>query len=369
MLLFGRYKNILIARKTFALDLEFYNNMYYNSASMARKKQTWQVPTKFLNGKTVLITGGTGTFGRAFIKRLFGIPGVTKIIVFSRDELKQSQMAAEFADKRLRFFIGDVRDPDRLKRAFEGVDIVVHAAALKRVDAIEYNPFEAVQTNIIGSKNVIDAALDRRVSKVLFISSDKAVEPINLYGATKMAAEKLFIAANSYVGDSNTSLSVVRYGNVVGSRGSFVELIEQQKECGTITVTDAQMTRFWIRIDQVIDIVLETLALMRGGEVFVPKMKNIPIVDIVKLLAPACKLQIIGIRPGEKLHEILLTTHEIRRVRELPRMFAIHNRGSVDWLLRYRAVPHSFQYTSNNKKFLLSQKEARELFTPKSWAK
>lgn len=331
---------------------------------MARKKQAWQAPTDFLSGKTVLITGGTGTFGRAFVKRLFEIPDVVKIIVFSRDELKQSQMAAEFTDKRLRFFIGDVRDPERLRRAFEGVNVVVHAAALKRIDSIEYNPFEAVQTNIIGSKNVIDAALDRKVSKVLFISSDKAVEPVNLYGATKMAAEKLFIAANSYVGDSNTCLSVVRYGNVVGSRGSFVELIGRQKEDGTITVTDKQMTRFWIRIDQVIDVVLETLALMRGGEVFVPKMKCMPIVDIVKLLAPSCKVKVVGMRPGEKLHEILLTAYEIKRVRELPRMFAIHNRGNVDWLSRYRAVLDSFRYTSDNKKFLLSQKEARELFTP-----
>lgn len=331
---------------------------------MAHKKRAWRAPTNFLDGKTVLITGGTGTFGRAFVRRLLEVPDVVKIIVFSRDELKQSQMAAEFTDERLRFFIGDVRDLERLKRAFEGVDIIVHAAALKRVESIEYNPFEAVQTNIIGSKNVIDAALDRKVSKVLFISSDKAVEPINLYGATKMAAEKLFIAANSYVGDNNTRLSVVRYGNVVGSRGSFVELIERQKESGVVTVTDKQMTRFWIRIDRVIDIVFEALTLMRGGEVFVPKMKNMPIVDIVRLLAPACKLKVIGMRPGEKLHETLLTAYEIKRVRELPRMFAIHNRGNVDWLSRYRAVLDSFRYTSDNKKFLLSQKEARELFTP-----
>ncbi len=327
------------------------------------KKASWQAPTGFLNGKTVLITGGTGTFGRAFIKRLLDVPGIAKVIVLSRDELKQSQMAAENKDERLRFFIGDIRDSDRLKRAFSGVDIVVHAAALKRVESIEYNPFEAIQTNVIGSKNVIEAALDCNVSKVLLISSDKAVEPINLYGATKMSAEKLFIAANAYVGNRNAAFSVVRYGNVIGSRGSFVELIERQRESGVITVTDKQMTRFWIRIESVMDVVLEALALMQGGETFVPKMKNMPIVDMVKLLAPECKMQVIGMRPGEKLHEILLTKYEAREARELPRMFAVPNRGGADWLLRYRSVPGGFLYTSDNKKFLLSQKEAKKLFT------
>ncbi len=334
---------------------------------MAIKKASWQAPTDFLKGKTILITGGTGTFGRAFIKRLSAVPGIAKIIVFSRDELKQSELAALHRDEpRLRFFIGDIRDPERLRRAFEGVDIVVHAAALKRVDSIEYNPFEAIQTNIIGSKNVIDAALDKKVSKVLLISSDKAVEPINLYGATKMAAEKLFIAANSYVGDnSNTALSVIRYGNVIGSRGSFVELIDRQKQTGTITVTHKEMTRFWIRIESVMDIVLEALALMQGGEIFVPKMKHMPIMDVVKLLAPECKVQVIGMRPGEKLHEVLLTQYEVHRTCELPRMFAIvHRGGNADWLLRYRSAPKSFLYMSNNKKFLLSQKEAKNLFAP-----
>ena len=327
------------------------------------KKSSWQAPTGFLNGKTVPITGGTGTFGRAFTKRLLAVPGVAKVIIFSRDELKQSQMAHEIKDERVRFFIGDIRDPDRLRRAFDGVDIVVHAAALKRVESIEYNPFEAIQTNVIGSKNVIEAALDRNVSKVLLVSSDKAVEPINLYGATKMSAEKLFVAANSYVGNRGAAFGVVRYGNVIGSRGSFVELIGRQRDGGVITVTDKEMTRFWIRIESVMDIVLECLALMQGGEVFVPKMKNMPIMDMVKLLAPGCKVQVIGMRPGEKLHEILLTKYEAREARELPRMFAVPNRGGAsDWLMRYRALPGSFLYTSDNKKFALSQKEARAIF-------
>ncbi|HCR52255.1 TPA: UDP-N-acetylglucosamine 4,6-dehydratase (inverting) [Candidatus Kaiserbacteria bacterium] len=329
------------------------------------KKQAWSAPTSFLKSKTVLITGGTGTFGRAFIQRLFKVPGLAKLIVFSRDELKQSELAADYRDEpRLRFFIGDIRDPERLKRALEGVDIVVHAAALKRVEAIEYNPFEAIQTNVVGSKNVIDAAIDRKVGKVLLVSSDKAVEPINLYGATKMSAEKLFVAANVYAGMGTTALSVVRYGNVIGSRGSFVELVERQRENGSITVTDRHMTRFWIRIEQVIDIVLETLALMQGGEIFIPKMKNMPITDVVKLLAPSCKVEVIGARPGEKLHETLMTKYEVKYARELPRLFVITPRagGGPVWLKRSRMVPDNFLYTSDNKKFLLSRKEAAELF-------
>lgn len=328
------------------------------------KKSVWRVPTDCFEGKIVLVTGGTGTFGRAFVKRLLALSGPTKIIVFSRDELKQSELAALYRDEpRLRFFLGDVRDSGRLKRAFEGVDIVVHAAALKRVESIEYNPFEAVQTNIIGSKNVIDAALDAKVSKVLFISSDKAVEPINLYGATKMVAEKLFVAANVYTGTKGTALSVVRYGNVVGSRGSFVELIERQKEKGVISITDTQMTRFWIRIDQVIDIVYEALTSMQGGEIFVPKMKNMAIVDMVKMLAPTCKHEVVGMRPGEKLHETLLTNYERAQTYELPRLFVVVPIGrALAWLKRYPVMSPRLVYASNNKKFLLSRKEAQELF-------
>ena len=329
---------------------------------MATQPKKTAISTDFLKGKTVLVTGGTGTFGRAFVARLLKDTAVAKVIVLSRDELKQSQMAAEIADERIRFFIGDIRDQERLKRAFEGVNVVVHAAAMKRVESIEYNPFEAIQTNILGSRNVIEAALDRNVSKVLLVSSDKAVEPINLYGATKLAAEKLFVAANAYVGEIPSAFSVVRYGNVVGSRGSFVELIGRQRAHGVIPVTDKDMTRFWIRIESVMDIVIECLSLMQGGEIFVPKMKNMAITDMVKLLAPECKQKIVGARPGEKLHEILITRYEALRARELSRMYAIAPTEGADWLTRYRAAPKGFLYTSDNKKFLLNKKEAEELF-------
>ncbi|MCX6787585.1 MAG: UDP-N-acetylglucosamine 4,6-dehydratase (inverting) [Candidatus Kaiserbacteria bacterium] len=321
----------------------------------------------FLKGKTVLITGGTGTFGRAFIARLLVVPGITKIIIFSRDELKQSQVQSMYPnEKRLRYFIGDVRDSERLKCAFEGVDIVVHAAALKQVPATEYNPFEAVKTNIVGSQNVIDAALAVGVSKVLLVSSDKAVEPINLYGATKLAAEKLFVAANVYVKAKNPSaFSVVRYGNVIGSRGSLIELVDRLRSTGRIPLTDERMTRFWIRIEQVTDIVLECLSLMRGGEIFIPKMKNMRVADVIKHLAPECKIDDIGIRPGEKLHETLITEYEALRAKELSNVYVIKPEfGSTDtrWLRGKPGVSEDFSYSSDNKNFLLTAQEAKVLF-------
>lgn len=325
-------------------------------------------PVDFLKGKTVLITGGTGTFGRAFIARLLSVPGVAKIIIFSRDELKQSQIQNMYPnEKRLRYFIGDIRDLDRLKLAFVGVDIVVHAAALKQVPATEYNPFEAVKTNIVGSQNVIDAALAAGVSKALLVSSDKAVEPINLYGATKLAAEKLFVAANAYSNEKRpTVFSVVRYGNVIGSRGSLIELVDKLRPTGRIPLTDKRMTRFWIRIEQVMNIVLECLSIMQGGEIFIPKMKNMRVLDVIKLLAPECKIDDIGIRPGEKLHETLITEYEALRAKELTHVYVIKPEfGSTDmkWLQGKRGVPENFHYESNNKKFLLATKEAQALFT------
>lgn len=318
-----------------------------------------------LKGKTVLVTGGTGTFGRAFIARLLQDRGIARVIIFSRDELKQSEIQHQYLrEKRLRFFIGDIRDSARLKRAFHGVDIVVHAAALKQVPATEYNPFEAIQTNIVGSKNVIDAALDCGVSKVLLISSDKAVEPINLYGATKMCAEKLFVAANVYSGSEPTRFSVVRYGNVIGSRGSLVEIIERHRHSGTLKLTDERMTRFWLRIEDVMDIILECAAVMRGGEIFVPKMKSMPVGDVIRMLAPECKVEIIGMRPGEKLHETLLTKYEAPRTRELPQVYAIAPEfgGDAAWLTKYKPAGKEFVYTSDDKKFLMTKKEALELF-------
>ncbi len=321
------------------------------------------ISTDFLNGKTVLVTGGTGTFGRAFVARLLTVPGVHKVIVFSRDELKQSEMQAQYKNEpRLRFFIGDIRNPERLRRAFHGVDIVVHAAAMKRVESIEYNPTEAIETNIIGSRNVIDAALERKVGKTLLVSSDKAVEPINLYGATKLAAEKLFVAGNAYAGEEGSAFSVVRYGNVIGSRGSFVETIGRQRPAGVITITNKDMTRFWIRIESVMDIVLECLLLMQGGEIFVPKMKNMAITDMVKLLAPECKQKIVGMRPGEKLHEILITRYEAPFAKELSHMYAIAPLEGAEWLQRYKSTQSGLNYVSDNKKFLLDKKEAAELF-------
>lgn len=323
---------------------------------------TYMTIKPFLHGKTVLVTGGTGTFGRAFVARVLKDQKPKKVIVFSRDEYKQSLMQREFDDKRLRFFIGDVRDRERLARAFQGVDVVVHAAALKQVPAIEYNPLEAVKTNVTGTQNVIDAALDARVGKVMFISSDKAVQPINLYGATKLCAERLVISANAYSGDAlPTRFSVMRYGNVVGSRGSFIELIRERRQKGVIPLTHEEMTRFWIPIDHVIDIILEKIGLMKGGEIFVPKMKAMPVKDVIELLAPECTVEVVGMRPGEKLHEVLITQYEAPRTHELPRAFVIRPEfGSTDtiWLDKVPKVPRGFVFSSDNGDFLLTKKEA-----------
>ncbi|MEK7173427.1 MAG: UDP-N-acetylglucosamine 4,6-dehydratase (inverting) [Patescibacteria group bacterium] len=265
----------------------------------------------FLDGKTILITGGTGSFGKNFIKQILHNTKVKKVIIFSRDELKQFQMQKEILDKRLRFFIGDVRDLSRLHMALATVDIVVHAAALKQVPIVEYNPFEAVKTNIIGSQNIIEAAIDQGVSKILLISTDKAAYPGNLYGSTKLCAEKLFVAANSYAGQKNR-FSVVRYGNVIGSRGSFVESLLSKKEGEIIEITDPSMTRFWINLNQSYQLVMFALQEMEGGEIFVPKIPSMKITDVVEAIAPRARHKIIGIRPGEKLHEVLLTDEEAK---------------------------------------------------------
>jgi len=320
----------------------------------------------YFKDKTILITGGTGTFGRAFVAKLLKEKSIKKIIVFSRDEFKQSHMQNELKqhNSKLRFFIGDVRDIDRLKRAFEGVDIVVHAAALKQVPAIEYNPFEAVKTNIFGSQNVVEAALDNNVSKVLLISSDKAVQPVNLYGATKLAAERLFVAANSYSG-KKTVFGVARYGNVIGSRGSFIEIINKQKETGEINLTDAEMTRFWISVDKVMEVIMDAIKKMEGGEIFVPKMKSLKVSDVIKHLAPNCKAKIIGVRPGEKIHETLITKHEDGRTFDLENVYVIKSEfdfaSRTDWLKNETLVKKNFDYSSNNLEFLLPLKRAAEV--------
>lgn len=270
-----------------------------------------------MNGKTILITGGTGSFGQRCVWRLLEESEAAKIIIFSRDELKQSQMQSELAKhrKRLRFFIGDIRDTERLKTAFKGVDYVLHAAALKQVPALEYNPFEAIKTNILGTKNVVDAAIEKGVQKVILISTDKAANPANLYGATKLCAERLVVSANAYAVEK-TKLSVVRYGNVFGSRGSIVKIIEEQRPAGEITITHEEMTRFWITLDQGINLVLTALEKMHGGEIFVPKIPSMKIKNFISILAPECKMRVVGIRPGEKLHELLITPEEARHTKE-----------------------------------------------------
>jgi UDP-N-acetylglucosamine 4,6-dehydratase len=277
------------------------------------------------DNNVVLVTGGTGSFGKRFIEIVLREHHPRKLIVFSRDELKQHEMRTVlgFDDPRLRYFIGDVRDADRLRRAMTGVNIVVHAAALKQVPACEYNPFEAVQTNIMGSKNVIDAAIDSGVERVLALSTDKAVNPVNLYGATKLVAEKLFVQGNSYAGAARTRFACVRYGNVVGSRGSVVPLFEAQRKIGTVTLTDERMTRFWITLDQGVRFVIRCVERMHGGEVFVPKIPSMRLTDLVATLAPECRVEITGIRPGEKLHEVLVNEDEARQTLELADMFVI----------------------------------------------
>lgn len=316
-----------------------------------------------IEGKSILVTGGTGSFGKKFVKKALSL-NVNKVIVFSRDELKQYEMKQEFKDERLRFFIGDVRDKERLYRAFDGVDIVIHAAAMKHVDACEYNPFEAIKTNIHGAQNVIEAALDREVEKVIALSTDKACSPVNLYGATKLASDKLFVAANAYVGTKNTRFAVVRYGNVVGSRGSVVPFFKKIRHTGVLPITDERMTRFWITLDQGVQFVLDNLERMSGGEIFVPKIPSMRVTDLAKAIAPECKIEIIGIRPGEKLHEAMITEDDARHTVEFDNYYVIlpelswwnHNNYSDG-----KTLPEGFKYTSDSNTHWLSIEELREL--------
>ncbi len=265
-----------------------------------------------LNGATILLTGGTGSFGNRFIDRtLEQWPDIT-VRVFSRDELKQSEMRERHGDANLRFVLGDVRDRNRLMRAAQGVDYLVHAAAMKQVPACEYNPFEAVQTNVIGAQNVVDAAIDAGVRRVIALSTDKAVNPVNLYGATKLCAEKIIVQGNAYAAQSETRLACVRYGNVVGSRGSVVPVFVRQAAEGRLTITDDRMTRFWITLDQSVDLVLFALEHATGGEIFIPKIPSMKVEDLADAMAPGVPRAVIGIRPGEKLHEVLLTSDESR---------------------------------------------------------
>lgn len=308
--------------------------------------------------KVILITGGTGSFGKKFTEMVLNKYKPKKLIIFSRDEFKQYEMQAKFSkySSQLRFFIGDVRDKERLHRALHGVDIVVHAAALKQVPAMEYNPFEAIKTNIIGAENVINVAIDQKVKKVLALSTDKAANPINLYGATKLCADKLFVSANTYSGDAKTKFAVVRYGNVFGSRGSVVPFFKEMKKTGVLPITDERMTRFWITLEQGVNFVINCIENMQGGEIFIPKIPSMKITDMAKAIAPECKLDLVGIRPGEKLHEIMIPEDDARNTLEFDDFYIIQPSfpwwGKTSWK-NGKKVPNDFKYSSDtNTKWL-----------------
>ncbi|MBN2044447.1 MAG: UDP-N-acetylglucosamine 4,6-dehydratase (inverting) [Anaerolineales bacterium] len=320
---------------------------------------------------TVMVTGGTGSFGKKFIKSMLEKQLAEKVIVFSRDELKQHEMRmAGFDTPNLRYFIGDVRDQERLRRAMQGVDVVVHAAALKQVPACEYNPKEAIKTNINGTSNVVEAALDAGVKKVLSLSTDKAVNPVNLYGATKLAAEKLAIQSNAYAGGRETRISCVRYGNVVGSRGSVVPMFLKQRESGAgkLTVTDERMTRFWITLDQGVAFVIRCIEQMHGGEVFVPKIPSTTIVDLARAIDPDAEIEFIGIRPGEKLHEVLISEDEARSTVELDDMYVVQPATAswfgYEWEGAGKKLEDGFRYASNTNDEWLTIEEIKAIVAP-----
>ncbi len=323
-----------------------------------------------LNDKSILITGGTGSFGKKFAKRALTYFNPKKVIIYSRDEYKQYLMKREFTEykKQLRFFIGDVRDRDRLYRAFDDVDIVVHAAALKHVPLMEYNPIEAVKTNINGAKNVIDAAIDRGVKKVVALSTDKAVNPVNLYGATKLVSDKLFISANAYAGGKKTRFSVVRYGNVAGSRGSVIPFFMKLSKEGTkeLPITDFRMTRFWISLDEGVDLVLKAIKESKGGEIYISKIPSFKITDLARAINPKCKLKEVGIREGEKLHEVMITEEDSRTTYEYEKHYIIY--PNFDWwdYKQYfteggKKVKEGFRYSSDKNEKWLSVEDLREL--------
>jgi UDP-N-acetylglucosamine 4,6-dehydratase len=317
-------------------------------------------------GRVVLVTGGTGSFGRKFIEVMLNEYHPAKVIVFSRDELKQHEMRlGGFDHPSLRYFIGDVRDRERLRRAMHGVDILVHAAALKQVPACEYNPMEAVKTNILGSSNVIEAAIDANVERVLALSTDKAVNPINLYGATKLAAEKLFIQSNAYAGGTATRFSCVRYGNVAGSRGSVIPMFVRQRENGKLTITDERMTRFWISMEQGVRFVIGCIEQMYGGEVFIPKLPSVKVVDLARAIAPQAKLEVIGIRPGEKLHEVLIHEDEARLSVALDEMYIVQPTTvswfGREWNQRGKPLPEGFRYSSETNPEWLDVEQIRSI--------
>ncbi len=309
----------------------------------------------------ILLTGGTGSFGHEFVRRILASRDDCMIRIYSRDELKQFEMARRFKnDERLRFFIGDIRDGDRLRRAMNEVDVVVHAAAMKQVPICEYNPAEAVKTNVIGAMNILDACLDAGVSRAIALSTDKAVNPVNLYGATKLCMEKLFIHGNAYAGRQDTRFAVVRYGNVVGSRGSVIPLFLDQADTGVMTVTDERMTRFWISLEQAVDLVLLAMDEMQGEEIFVPKIPSMRIVDLARAIREDVMIKEIGIRPGEKMHEVLLTADEARKAREFDTHFVIGGdpRGG-------REIAEGYAYSSDQNSLWLTVDRLKEVI--ESW--
>jgi len=319
-----------------------------------------------LNGKVVLITGGTGSFGKKFSEIVLSRYDLRKLIIFSRDELKQFEMRERFGEDRyecIRYFIGDVRDRERLYRAFDGVDIVIHAAALKQVPAAEYNPIEAVRTNVLGAANVIDAAIDRNVKRAIALSTDKAANPINLYGATKLCSDKLFIAANNYSGEHGTRFGVVRYGNVIGSRGSVVPFFLKMRKTGVLPITDPRMTRFWITLEQGVEFVLTCLDRMSGGEIFVPKIPSMKVVDLARAIGPECETKIVGIRPGEKLHEVMVPEDDAHHTMEHKDYFAIlptfQEWDSINYITKNggKPCPDGFRYCSDTNTHWLSVQE------------
>jgi len=331
------------------------------------------------NGSSILITGGTGSFGKQFVRTVLKQFKPKKLIVFSRDELKQFEMQQTFLDMpggSMRYFIGDIRDLSRLRSAMHGVDIVVHAAALKQVPAAEYNPFEAIKTNIIGSQNVIDAAINTGVKKVIALSTDKAAAPINLYGATKLCSDKLFIAANNYAGGHDIKLSTVRYGNVLGSRGSVIPFFLERQKTGVLPITDKRMTRFNITLQHGVDFVIQCIKKMWGGELFVPKIPSYRIMDVVKAINPECRIEIVGIRPGEKLHEELITATDALNTVEFNDYYVILPSAKPNWSLeKFKSESNStpgkmcelgFSYNSEtNKTFLTVENLKKFILDPK----
>lgn len=326
-----------------------------------------------LNGKSILVTGGTGSFGKKFVATVLSkYPDVERLAIYSRDELKQFEMSQVHPPAKypqIRFFLGDVRDRERLSRALQGIDIVIHAAALKQVPACEYNPFEAIKTNILGAQNVIETAMDNGVHKVIAISTDKAAAPINLYGATKLCSDKLFVAANNFRGNKDISFSVVRYGNVLGSRGSVVPYFLTKRDEGVIPITDARMTRFNITLDEAVDLVLYALNNMWGGEIFVPKIPSYRILDLAEAIAPGCKTEVTGIRPGEKLHEEMITATDSLNTVELPNLFVMLPSGNMSRLNSYITTfsgvqcEYGFSYNSGDNNEWLTVEEIRDMVT------